>query len=140
MNTSTKMHFSLAVLAAAAFIAAPNAARAVAGDVGLSKVLNTSPVWADTGNYHACNVVNVTTSNNVNVKIDLIDGAGNVLQNASQPIPAGTSVEVANGAANYTGFARCRVTVNNPDWIRANISVYHWTGSYFDVVGSDIAR
>lgn len=139
MNSIKKTNFSFAGLAMVVLIAAPNNASAVAGDVSIAKILNTSPLWADSGeSYHACNAVNVTTSS-VNVTITLLNSAGIVLQTSPFTVAAGTSVELANGTT-YSGFARCRFSVSNENYIRANVSVFHWTGSYYETLATDSAR
>jgi len=130
--------FSFATMAFVTFIAVPNNANAVTGDIGAGKIINTSPLWADSGqSYHACNAVNVTTST-VSVTITLLNGAGAVLQTSPFTIAPGTSVELAG--SGYTGFARCRFSGSNPDWIRANLSVFHWTGTYYETLAIDSAR
>ncbi len=138
MASTKNTLFSFAALALATLIAVPNTANAVAGDIGTGKVLNTSPLYADSGaSYHACNAVNVTTSS-VTVTITLLNSAGAVLQTAPFTIAAGTSVELAG--SGYSGFARCRFAVSSSDYIRANISVFHWTGSYYETLAIDSAR
>jgi hypothetical protein len=128
-----------AFAALAALVVAPNAAKAVAGDEAQLKILNTSPVWADSAqSYHSCNVVNVTTLA-ATVTVDLLNSGGVLVRTATVAIPAGDSIELSNGAT-YSGFARCRFTVADPAWIRANITVFHWTGTYYATLAIDDAR
>lgn len=130
MFSEKKTKLSVALLAIAALVLAAAAAFAVtAGDASVSTILNTSPLWADSGSYIACNVVNVTTSS-VNVSVEQISGAGVVLAGSTTPISlaAGTSAEVTNFGGS-TGFARCRFTVSAPGAIRANATVFHSLGS-----------
>ena len=145
MISKNKSHFSVAAIVMAAFIAAPTAANAVTGDASTSTILNTSPLWADSGpSYHACNVVNVTTSA-VSVRIDVLKSDGTTLATSgatSISIPAGVSVEYAGGG--YSGFARCRVTVPSlsSNSVRANLTVFHWNSaeSYYQTVALSEAR
>jgi hypothetical protein len=106
----------------------PAAARAsTPGDISPAQVLNTSPLWADTKSYHACNVVNVSTSSEL-ISIEIIESDGAVLATSgSSPITvlSGSSTEISAGAS-YVGFARCRVTTySGPGTIRANLTVFH---------------
>ena len=102
---------------------------ATAGDIGVTQVLNTSPLWADSGSYHSCNVVNVTTSS-IGLAIELIGSNGSVITSvASISLPAGESTEIldatASAGASYVGFARCRFTLNYASGgIRANETVF----------------
>ena len=122
---------SVVFLAMSSLVLTPAAAHAAtAGDVSTEQVLNTSPLWADGQSYHACNVVNVTTSS-VNVLMELISSSGSVLATTTTAVavPAGTSSELENTSA-YTGFARCRFTINSaPGNIRANLTIFHSLGS-----------
>jgi hypothetical protein len=116
------------LLAVTATAIAPAAARAsTPGDISPAQVLNTSPLWADTKSYHACNVVNVSTSSQ-SISLEIIESDGSVLASSgSSPItvPSGSSTEISAGAA-YVGFARCRVTTYyGPGTIRANLTVFH---------------
>ena len=71
MLRATKNQLSVPLLAITVLALAPAAAHAeVAGDISIAQVLNTSPLWADAQSYHACNVVNVSTSA-VNISIEL---------------------------------------------------------------------
>lgn len=134
MLRARKNQFSLPMLAMAALGLASGAARAAtAGDIATLQVLNTSPLWADSLSYHACNVVNVTTSA-VNVIVELINGAGTIVAGSANAIsiPAGTTFEISDASGNGTtdvGFARCRFTVNfTPITIRANETIFHSLG------------
>lgn len=122
-----KLQLAMPVIAMTALALAPVASRAVtAGDIAAVQVLNTSPLWADSASYHACNVVNVTTSP-VNVWVELIDSGGAVLATSGTTpvaLAAGTSMEIDN--ASFVGFARCRVMLNEaPSTIRANLTIFH---------------
>lgn len=125
----------------------PNAGliNALAGNVSKMQVLNTSPLWADSGQgYHACNIVNVSDSP-VAIMINLINSSGGVLvTSGASPInlAAGSSLEIANFAATYSGFARCSFAVGNASEnpVRANLSIFHWTGAYYDTIAKDDAR
>ena len=128
-------------------LGSPNAGliNALAGNVSKMQVLNTSPLWADSGqSYHACNVVNVSESP-VAIIINLINSSGGVLatSGASPTVLAvGSSLEIANFAANYSGFARCSFAIGNASVnpVRANLSLFHWTGTYYDTLANDDAR
>lgn len=125
----------------------PNAGliNALAGNVSKMQVLNTSPLWADSGQgYHACNIVNVSDSP-VAIMINLINSSGGVLvTSGASPInlAAGSSLEIANFAATCSGFARCSFAVGNASEnpVRANLSIFHWTGAYYDTIAKDDAR
>jgi subtilase family serine protease len=124
----------------------PNAGliNALAGAVSKMEALNTSPLWADSGqSYHACDVVNISDSP-VAIIIDLVNSSGAVLvTTGASPLnlAVGNSVEIANFAQNYSGYARCRFAATNaPGTIRANLSVYHYTGAYYDTIAKDDAR
>lgn len=145
MFAKSSSRFELGLLFIALGFAVPTAANAISGDVVAASLttLNTSPLWSDSGqSYHACNLVNITTSIIV-AKIDLIDSSGNVLATsgtAKVTVNPGQSLETANFAVNYTGFARCRFAVPNPDYVRANLSVFHSVGAYFDTLAVSEAR
>jgi subtilase family serine protease len=125
----------------------PNAGliNALAGNVSKMQVLNTSPLWADSGqSYHACNVVNVSESP-VAIIINLINSSGGVFATSgASPIAlaVGSSLEIANFAVNYSGFARCSFAIGNASGnpVRANLSVFHSTGAYYDTLANDDAR
>jgi hypothetical protein len=103
------------------------------------QILNTSPLWSDSGqSYHACDVANVSASP-VLIVIDLINSSGGVLATSGASainLAVGDSVEIANFSATYTGFARCRFTSSAPGTVRANLTVFHWTGTYFDTLAN----
>jgi hypothetical protein len=131
MLNVTKSQLSAGLFAMTALVLGTATAQAAtAGDSPIAQILNTSPVWADTASYHACNVVNVTTTA-INVSIALINSAGVVIIQTSAPesVAAGASFEFSNGGG-YTGFARCRFTLNfSADSIRANITAFHTLSS-----------
>jgi hypothetical protein len=135
MSITSRNQLLAALLMLIAVAMAPTASRAsTPGDINPAQVLNTSPLWADANSYHACNVVNVSTSAQ-SISIEIIESGGSVLATSgSTPIavPAGTSTEISAGTA-YVGFARCRVTMyNGTGTIRANLTVFHSNtdGSY----------
>jgi hypothetical protein len=140
MFRTGKNQLSVPLLAMTGLVLAPAAAHAqVAGDISVAQVLNTSPLWADAQSYHACNVVNVTTSP-VAVSIELITSAGAVLISAAPTIAAGNSTEVSK-FGGYSGFARCRVTLNDaPGTIRANLTVFHSLGGGYQTYATSEAR
>ena len=124
----TRNQLLIPLLAVTATAIAPAAARAsTPGDISPAQVLNTSPLWADTKSYHACNVVNVSTSSQ-SISLEIIESDGSVLASSgSTPITvlSGSSTEISAGAG-YVGFARCRVTTYyGPGTIRANLTVFH---------------
>lgn len=127
-----RRQFLVPLLAMTAFVLAPAVANAAtAGDISVAQVLNTSPLWADTQSYHACNAVNVTTSS-VSISIEVINSSGAVLATtgAAVSLAPGTSIELEN-STTYTGFARCRFTLKSdaPGTIRANLTIFHSLGS-----------
>ena len=62
MSGTRNIYYSLLTCAAVALGLTPAAAdAATAGDIPLTQVLNTSPLWADSVSYHECIVVNITT-------------------------------------------------------------------------------
>jgi len=125
----------------------PNAGliNALAGEASTTEVLNTSPLWADSGQtYHACNVANVSASP-VSIIISLVNSTGGVLvTSGASPInlAVGNSLEIANYAENYSGFAHCRFEISNGSGnpVRADLTIFHWTGAYYDTIASDDAR
>ena len=146
MLRTRKNQWSVSLSAMTSFLLAPAVAHAVtAGDVSIWQVLNTSPLWADSQSYHACNVVNVTSST-VNVAIELISSNGSVIagSSASVAIAAGTSTEILDASGSGTsspGFARCRFIVSGaPGDIRANMTIFHSTGSGFQTYATSEAR
>ena len=122
-----KNPLSVPLLAMSALVYVGAAHASTAGDISLTQVLNTSPLWADTASYHACNAVNITTAS-LTISIELIGQDGSVLASSGTSkltIPAGTSVEIADPTP-YSGFARCRFTLtDSPAAIRANLQVFH---------------
>jgi hypothetical protein len=129
MISTKKSHFSLAALTVAAISTVPN--------VGMAATLATSPVWVDTGSYHACNAVNVS-STTTSVKSELLNNNGTILKTYTWNLAPGNGAELIGNGDN--GFAWCRFTVSNSTSIRANVTVFRWLGSYYDSLALDIAR
>jgi hypothetical protein len=128
MSIVSKNQLLVPLLAVMAVAIAPAAARAsTPGDISGAQVLNTSPLWADTKSYHACNVVNVSSTSE-SISLEIIESDGAVLASSGSTtitLPAGSSTEISAGVS-YVGFARCRVTTyNGPGTIRANLTVFH---------------
>src|ERR1700722_9675150 len=122
-----KSPLSAPLLAMSALVYVGAAHASTAGDISLTQVLNTSPLWADTASYHACLVANVSTAS-LNISIEVIGSDGSVLATSGTSkitIAAGNSVEISTGAS-YPGFARCRFTLSDsPAAIRANLTIFH---------------
>jgi hypothetical protein len=79
------------------------------------------------------------------IAVDLINSSGGVLvTSGGSPInlAVGNSLEIANYSANYTGFARCSFAIGNASGnpVRANLSVFHWAGAYYDTLANTDAR
>lgn len=130
MISSKKNRFLFAALALAA--------SSMATSVQAAETLYTSPLWADSGqSYHACNVTNVISIAQ-SVTISLLNSSGAVLTSGTYSIPAGATQELS--WSGYTGFARCRIVAGYGAYIRANIQVFHWTGTYYDSLAIDTAR
>jgi hypothetical protein len=104
--------------------------------------LNTSPLWADNGqSYHACNVANVLTSS-VALTISVINSSGVLIATSNNiTLAAGTSVEI-NTDEHYTGFAYCHIDLPNEagNTVRADLTVLHFTGSFYDTLATSQAR
>jgi hypothetical protein len=109
--------------------------------------LSTSPVYADAvsnGSYHACNVTNVSASS-VTLKVLMAASNGVVIASsgaADITLDAGHSTELINHSA-YTGFAICRFELDNNEVknnVRANISVFHFTGAFYQTLALSEAR
>ncbi len=131
---------TLSLLGMVAIALAPTTGQAsTAGDISFLNVLNTSPLWADSASYHACNIVNVSTST-VSVSIELIDSGGGVINSATNvAIAAGTSYELLESSGN--GFARCRFTLqDNPAVIRANLTIFHPISGVYQTYATSEAR
>ena len=125
MRRAQKNRLSAPLLAmTAALVLAPAAGHAAtAGDISALSVLNTSPLWADSASYWACNVVNVSTST-FTVTIDLIGSDGSVVTSGAVSLAGGTSTELTGSTTG--GFARCRFSLDlAPTTIRANLTVFH---------------
>jgi hypothetical protein len=127
MFSAIKDQLSVPLLATA-LVLVPAAAHATAGDIPITQVLNTSPLWADGVSYHACNVVNVTV-NAVQVTLVLINASGGVIASNVLNIAGGTSAEIddrSGGGTTFVGFARCRFSLNQAsETIRANMTIFH---------------
>jgi hypothetical protein len=106
-------------------------------------VLYTSPLWADSSSsYHACNVVNIFTQP-VTLKVQMFNSSGVVIATsgaADITITAGHSYELEQ--STYTGFAYCQFNLpsENGVVVRANLSVFHSTGVYFETLALSEAR
>jgi hypothetical protein len=112
MFHSKKNQLSVRLLAIAAILLSPCAANAAtAGDISAAQVLNTSPVRGDSQSYHTCNVVNVSTVT-ISVAAGLINSTGAVLTSHTFSLSAGNFGQVTFNGGGYTGFARCRFTLN----------------------------
>ena len=107
---------------------------------GIAGVLSTSPLWADSNqSYHACNVTNVSTKPIHSLTVELVSGSGTVLitETITDLAPGGMH-ETSNFSGG--GFAWCRFIGTTAGKIRANISVFHHTGTFFDTISFDMAR
>ena len=105
--------------------------------------LNTSPLWADSGSsYHACNVANVSTVS-ATLKDTMLNSSGVAIATSGA-----TDINLAAGAvyefqqSTYTGFAYCRFNLGSAagGTVRANLSVFHSTGVYFETLALSEAR
>lgn len=135
-----KFNVTHSALLVGALLMTPAGAQAAAGDEGIFKILNTSPLYSDASKeYPGCVAVNITTSP-VNGKIDLLDSAGNVLKTSGETtIAAANIVEV--DIFTYTGFSRCRFTINGgSDALRANATIFFYTGTYYQTYAISEAR
>ena len=130
----------LLAIAMFGFIAAPGLANATSGDSpGLVGNTNMSPLWADKGSYHACNVVNTTTSAQ-NITTSLINASGTIIAGPSTvTVNPGSSVELI-GPNTGVGFARCRFSGVDPANYRANLVVFRLLNSYYAVLGVSEAK
>jgi hypothetical protein len=106
-------------------------------------VLYTSPLWADSGSsYHACNVANIFTQA-VTLKVQMFNSSGVVIATSGATditITAGHTYELSQGT--YTGFAYCQFSLPSETGIvvRANLSVFHSTGTFFETLALSEAR
>ena len=130
MSGTRNIYYSLLTCAAVALGLTPAAAdAATAGDIPLTQVLNTSPLWADSVSYHECIVVNITTGA-VTVSGELISSNGTMVNSAGAiSIPAGTAYWLSDangsGGSTYMGFLRCRFSTNaSAGAIRANETTF----------------
>jgi len=138
MKVSEKL---ISIVGSAAVLLIP--AVASAGTV----YLYTAPLWADDPSYHVCSAANVSTSDVSSVKVEVLAADGSVLvETTPVPLPAGQIVGATNVDDDYTGNARCRVTVKgSASKIRGNLVVFRQktsdgNGDYHDVLGTEIAR
>jgi hypothetical protein len=105
--------------------------------------LNTSPIWADSGSsYHACNVANVTTSSEL-LKVTMLNSSGVAIASsgtADITLAAGAVYELSQ--STYTGFAYCRFNLGSAagGTVRANSTVFHFTGVYYETLAFSEAR
>jgi hypothetical protein len=132
MLRSMKKELSISLLAMTAAVL-PAAAQIIGG-------LTTSPLYAESGqSYHACNIVNVSTGS-IDYKAQILSSSGVVLVDSGlSSLNAGASVEVVS--RNYTGFAYCSIYVGNGNGtVRANLTVFHFAGSFFDSLAVSQAR
>ena len=135
MLKSTTKQLSVSIFSLAALVL-PGVAQA-------TTILDTSPLFANNGqSYHACNVANVSSSP-VALKVDMLDSSGVVIATsgaANITLAAGHSTEISH-SSTYSGFARCRFTFSVPPGdIRANLSVFHWTGAFYYTLAMSEAR
>ena len=130
----------LSALAMSALIAVPNLANATTGDSpGLVGNTNTSPLWADKGSYHACNVANITTSAQ-SITSTLVNASGTIIAGPSTvTVNPGSSTELI-GPNTGVGFARCRFNGVDPANYRANLVVFRLLSSYYAVLGVSEAK
>ena len=93
-------------------------------------VLQTSPLWAASTDYQACLAVNLTPSPLPSLKIDVIDAYTGTVVNTQTftNIPSQTVVELTDGGPGATMFACCRFTGASAKLIRANQTVFEFTG------------
>ena len=103
--------------------------------------LYTSPLYADNGgSYHACNIANIYKSPLV-VTIQMFGDSSTAIRSLSNyTLQAGSTIELSNAGFGYTGFARCVFTVKSSSYVRANATVFHYAGSYFDSIAFSEAR
>jgi hypothetical protein len=133
MLGSLRKELSVSLLATAA-LALPAAAHAVD--------LTTSPLYANgSESYHACNVANVSTTT-ANISIEIVSSSGTVIVGPRNvPINPSNIAEVST-PENYTGFAYCLFNIGNEAKanFRANLTVFHYTGSFYDSLALSEAR
>lgn len=109
--------------------------------------LYTAPLWADEPSYHVCSAANVSTTTLSSVKVEVLGADGSVLvETTPEPLAAGQIAGATNVENNYTGNARCRITVKgSASKIRGNMVVFRekasdGNGIYHEVLGTEIAR
>jgi hypothetical protein len=130
MKKITKSIHYLAVTLLASFfpLSAANAA---------NTSIYTSAVWADHPySYHACNISNLGTGS-LTVVITLYAYDGPAIQTSTANILGGQSYEMK---IFDSGFARCQFTYPSTGKVRANISVFHNAGTYYDTLAFDSAK
>jgi hypothetical protein len=134
MLKSIKKELSVSLFAMSALVL-PVTAQAVE--------LNTSPLYADSGqSYHACNVANVSTASVIlGISILSSDGVWITGSSGNISLNAGASTEVTTNKT-YTGFAYCRINLPSEagSTVRANLTVFHYTGAFFDTLALSEAR
>lgn len=140
MLYTNKKLLAARLLAISAIVLTPSAAdAATAGDISAAQVLNTSPLWADSGSFHTCNVVNVSTAS-INVAVELISATGTQILAQTYSLTAGNSAELAS-TGTYSGFARCRFTSNYASaTIRVNLAIFHLTNATYQTYAVSEAR
>jgi hypothetical protein len=99
-------------------------------------VISTAAGWSDTGqSYHACMVTNVSSKKLIGVKTELVADSG-VVGTSTSDLASGTTNETRTTAADAGGFAWCRISVKNKNAVRASLTIYRSTGTYYDVLGN----
>jgi hypothetical protein len=127
------------LLATAVLVAAPTVTPAsTAGDVPLLQVLNTAALFANTGAYHACSVVNVSTGN-VNLTIELIGPSGAVISTTGTITIAGGQIEALSDSVG-DGYARCRISTATPTLVRGSLEVFYATSTVIQTFATSEAR
>jgi hypothetical protein len=105
--------------------------------------LITSPVWADSGqSYHACNVANVTAAS-ATLQVQMLSSTGAVIASSGASfitLAAGNVYELSQ--STYSGFAYCRFNLGAEAKasFRANMTVFHYTGAFYDTIAFSEAR
>lgn len=99
----------------------------------LNRTVISAPLLAVGQGFHACNVANVSSSA-VYLKVDLINDSGKVFTSST-----GAYVNIGAGqqfqlGGNQHGYAYCRVHLSgNVNNIRANLTVFRWTGAAYEM-------
>ena len=81
----------------------------------------------------------------VNLTVQLLSSSGVVIANSSNNffLDAGQTYELSGKNAKYTGLAFCHVSLPTQtagSIIRANMSVFHYTGAYYETLALSEAR